>query len=162
VNKLDIIETLQIKELKTYEKFFILAETQSQNFFTQMEKPDKLSKMLEEKKKMMLTIDEIEKDLGPLRKEVSLLSKQGDLESVSAVVIERIKSNDMHIIEIISKISRIEQKLSSQIKNQMDLIRNDIKNKGNKKKLINEYGARSRKAASAYEHTTKNRFESLG
>ena len=142
--KIHQIGVLQIKEYKIYERFYISLEKRVREILPQLNQPEILNEMLVEKKNLIREIGVIEEELSPFRKEIIILSKEGKLENiVDDKVIDKLKQNDMGIIEIISNISKLEQELTGKIKEHMELIRERIQNIGQKKKINSNYKNKS-------------------
>ena len=139
-DKIHKVETLQVQELKVYEKFMISIEKRVREILPQLNQPELLNEMVAEKKNLMNEISVIEENLSPLRKEIAGMSSGGQLDGlIEPRVIEKIKQTDMNIIDVISKISRIEQELTHKIKEHMDIIKDRLQTIGQQKKLQNSY-----------------------
>ncbi|MDD5456977.1 MAG: hypothetical protein PHV30_08090 [Candidatus Margulisbacteria bacterium] len=142
--KLKIAESMQIKEYKVYEKFFMQLEKYNRELLPNINQPEKLNEMMIEKRSMMQDIQEIEAELSPLRKEIAALYTAGKLNNIDQQLVEKIKNTDMTIIDMISKISKSEQELTHKIKEQMELIKNRLQHIGQERGLKEKYTTKKR------------------
>ncbi|GEM_PF-4998346 len=138
--KIEILEVLQIKELKVYQGFLGILENHSTVLLPDIDKPEVLSEMMAAKKKMMDEVNVIEAELSPIRKEVAISFSSGSMDFLTSEKIEKIKSMDIQIIESISQISKVEQALTQKIQNKMADISSRLNEIGNKKKIKRQYG----------------------
>ncbi len=144
-DQLKLLELLQFRELKIYEKYLLLLEEKVSASIENQIDENSLNNMMASRKDMMAHIDHVEIELGPLRKIISTWSQQliAPMHSTIAVRIESIKRIDLQIIDTINKISRQEQKITVEIKNQLQRIQSDLKNIEAKKKLDTGYQSKT-------------------
>ena len=98
--------------------------------------------MMGEKSQMMEHIQQIEKELGPLRREIGQLSSQGKLVNVNPAIVEQIKTIDLNIIDLITRISKTEQELTNKIKDHMDIIKERLQLIGHERQINTKYGSK--------------------
>lgn len=165
-NKLRELEHLQQQEQRVYEKFLISLEGQVHQLLPQINQPELLNKMMTEKSQMMEQIQTIETGLGPLRREIGQLSSQGKLGGVDPSVVEYIKTTDLNIIDLITRISKTEQELTNRIKEHMDIIKERLQQIGQERQIKTKYG--SKKMVNAFQvmgadsSNSPSKFDSTG
>lgn len=141
-DKVRELERLQQQEQRVYEKFMISLEGQVRQLLPQINQPELLNEMMVEKSQMMEHIQQIEKELGPLRREIGQLSSQGKLVNVNPAIVEQIKTIDLNIIDLITRISKTEQELTNKIKEHMDIIRERLQQIGQERQINTKYGSK--------------------
>lgn len=134
-----LLEKLQSKELRVYEKGLMTLEKQVRDLLVDINQPELLDQMMSDKKMMMEEVQSVEEELAPLRKEIATFSATGKLADVDKGKIDQLKGTDLMIIDLISKISRIEQELSQRISEQMEVIRLKLQQTGQQRSLDNKY-----------------------
>ena len=143
VDKIRELDRLQQQEQRVYEKFLISLEGQVRQLLPQINQPELLSEMMNEKGQMMENISQIEMDLAPLRREVGLLSSQGKLVHINPMMVEQIKALDLNIIDLITRISKTEQELTNRIKEHMDIIKERLQQIGQERQINQKYGSKN-------------------
>jgi RecB family endonuclease NucS len=164
-DKLRELDYLQQQEQRVYEKFLISLEGQVRQLLPQINQPELLSEMMVEKKQMMEQIQLIESGLGPLRREIGQLSSQGKLVTVNPSVVEQIKTTDLNIIDLITRISKTEQELTNRIKEHMDIIKERLQQIGQGRQIKMKYGAKRNMQifpSSGEAAPTPSQFDSAG
>ena len=141
-DKLRELDRLQQQEQRVYEKFLISLENQVRQLLPQINQPELLSEMMAEKSQMMDNVQQIESELAPLRREIAMLSSQGKLVSVNPMMIEQVKTTDLNIIDLITRISKTEQLLTNRIKEHMDIIKERLQQIGQERHINTKYGAK--------------------
>ncbi len=141
-DKVRELERLQQQEQRVYEKFMISLEGQVRQLLPQINQPELLNEMMVEKSQMMEHIQQIEKELGPLRREIGQLSSQGKLVNVNPAMVEQIKTIDLNIIDLITRISKTEQELTNKIKDHMDIIKERLQLIGQERQINTKYGSK--------------------
>jgi RecB family endonuclease NucS len=139
-DKLRELDRLQQQEQRVYEKFLISLEGQVRQLLPQINQPELLNQMMAEKSQMMEQIQQIETGLGPLRREIGQLSSQGKLVSVNPSMLEQVKTTDLNIIDLITRISKTEQELTNRIKEHMDIIKERLQQIGQERQIKTKYG----------------------
>ncbi len=142
LDKLKELERLQLQEQRVYEKFMISLEGQVHQLLPQINQPELLNEMMAEKSQMMDHIQQIEKELGPLRREIGLLSSQGKLVNINPSMVEQIKTIDLNIIDLITRISKAEQELTNRIKEHMEIIKERLQQIGHERQINDKYGSK--------------------
>ncbi|OGI08244.1 MAG: hypothetical protein A2Y40_08205 [Candidatus Margulisbacteria bacterium GWF2_35_9] len=164
LTKLHIIESLQSQELKIYEKFLITLEQNVRELLPEINQPELLNEMMVSKNKMMQEIQNVEEELSPMRKEVAGLSSSGNLAGIDKPTLDKIKNTDLTIIDVISRISRSEQELTTKIKNQMERIKLRLNEIGHERGLQKKY--KVKKVLKFFnqnsEETPRSSFDSVG
>ena len=140
--KLKDLDRLQRQEQRVYEKFLISLEGQVRQLLPQINQPELLNEMMAEKSQMMDQIKIIESGLGPLRREIGQLSSQGKLVDVDPSMVEQVKTTDLNIIDLITRISKTEQELTNRIKEHMDIIKERLQQMGQERQIKTKYGAK--------------------
>ncbi len=154
-----------MRELKVYEKFLMALEKDVRELLPQINQPELLNGMMAEKNLMMQEIQAIEIELSPLRKELSTLSSAGELENIEEQLISKIKETDMTIIDVISKISKNEQELTSKINEQMTIIKSRLVQINQQKNIQNKYKKSTNQFSivnKTGEDTSYSKFDSAG
>jgi hypothetical protein len=145
--QLKLLELLQFKELKIYEKYLLLLEEKFNPTVVERYDESSLAEMLAQKKEMMVNIDETERDLSSLRQGIAAWIDElsSTLYSETAVRVENIKRIDLQIIDIINNISRIEQNITKEIKLQLEKIQVSLQDVEARKKIAKGYSQQSNK-----------------
>ncbi|MEK6557764.1 MAG: hypothetical protein AABZ14_05645 [Candidatus Margulisiibacteriota bacterium] len=117
----------------------MVLERQIRDLLVDINQPDLLDQMMADKKRMMEDIRTVEEELSPLRKEIATFSSTGKLADIDQEKIAQLKNADLMIIDLISKISRIEQELSERVSEQMEVIRTRLQQAGQQRSLENKY-----------------------
>lgn len=137
--KLKLLRNLQDKEHIIYEQFLLNLEKQITDLSSNVDRPELLDLMVKQKNLMIKQIDEIESELGVLRKKLAELSIQEKIDKIHIDTVDEIKQIDIQIIEIITKISKKEQQLTEKIRDEMTIIKDRLIGIKNEKKINQQY-----------------------
>ena len=143
LNKLNLLQSLQQEEISIYQRFFIKQENKVHILVKDFDQANILNDIMVEKKKLMDDINALEFELSPLRKEIANLSEKGDLGLINNELLQKVKSNDLLIIELISRISEEEQKLTKKMKEHLEILKERLGEINNQKRMNKAYGAYS-------------------